>query len=62
MAVIKPFCGARYNPKKIDDPGDVASFPYDCISEQSQSDFYKASEYNIIRLIKAKTNYRAAIY
>lgn len=56
MAEVKPFCGARYNPKKIEDPADVACLPYDCINDINQDEYYKASEYNIIRLVKAKTS------
>ena len=54
MTFVKPFCGTRYNPKKISEPTDVASWPYDCLTEAERDDFYKRNEYNIIRLIKAK--------
>ena len=54
MSFVKPFCGTRYNPKKITNPADVASWPHDCITPEGQDEFYRQNEYNIIRLIKAK--------
>ena len=54
MTFVKPFCGTRYNPKKVSDPSDTASWPYDTVTESDQDLFYKRHEYNVIRLIKAK--------
>lgn len=54
MTFVKPLCGTRYNPHKIQDLADVITWPYDCIAPQDQDQFYKRSEYNIIRLIMAK--------
>ena len=56
MTFVKPFCGTRYNPKTIPEPSEVIAWPYDCISEADQDAYYKQHEYNVIRLIKAKTS------
>ncbi len=56
MTFVMPFCGTRYNLKKIKNAADVAAWPYDCITPKDQDDFYKQSEHNVIRLIKAKTS------
>ena len=54
MANIKPFCGYRYNPEKINNIGEVTTPPYDMISGSETDAFYNASEYNIIRAVKGK--------
>ena len=57
MANIKAFCGYRYNPKKINNIGDVMAPPYDTVSDEEQENYANASAYNIIRVSKgAKTD------
>ncbi len=53
MIEIKPFKGIIYNNDKVS-LNDVATPPYDIISPEEQENFYKKSEYNIIRLIVGK--------
>jgi uncharacterized protein (DUF1015 family) len=54
MAHIEAFKGICYNPKKIKDPADVCTPPYDVISNQEQKAFYDRHENNVIRLILGK--------
>ncbi len=49
MAIIKPFRGIHYNPKKVSVP-DVMSPPYDIISEDLREFLYQKSPYNIVRI------------
>ena len=55
MAEVIPFKGILYNPKKINNPADVVTPPYDIISKQEQQDFYQSHPQNIIRLILGRT-------
>jgi len=50
MNDIRPFRGIRYNPKRIRDLSKVISPPYDIITKEEQSDYYRSSPYNVIRL------------
>jgi len=50
MAIITPFRGIRYNPKKIADLSAVIAPPYDVIDKQGQDVYYNLNPYNIIRL------------
>ncbi|NOY69478.1 MAG: DUF1015 domain-containing protein [Deltaproteobacteria bacterium] len=52
MAVVQPFKGIRYNPKKIKNLSEVATPPYDVISKKEQQAFYDRHPRNIIRLDK----------
>ncbi|MFW6006708.1 MAG: DUF1015 domain-containing protein [Halanaerobiales bacterium] len=54
MAEVYPFCGYRYNPKKINNINQVVTPPYDKINEREQESYYTASPYNIVRLILGK--------
>ncbi len=54
MAKIVPFCGLRYNNKKIKNISKVFAPPYDVISAKEQNELYKQHPYNIIRLILGK--------
>ncbi|MEK7868618.1 MAG: DUF1015 domain-containing protein, partial [Candidatus Omnitrophota bacterium] len=54
MADIIPFKGARYNPEKIKDFSKVVAPPYDVISEEEQSELYRRSQYNIVRMLLGK--------
>lgn len=51
MAKIIPFCAVRYNQDKIKNLKLVVTPPYDVISKEEQSEFYKINRYNFIRLI-----------
>ncbi len=55
MAKIIPFRGILYNEHKIHNMAEVVTPPYDIISKQDQSNFYKQSPYNIIRLDLGKS-------
>ncbi|HAZ09703.1 MAG TPA: hypothetical protein DCY56_01165 [Candidatus Omnitrophica bacterium] len=54
MADIIPFKGARYNPEKIKDFSKVVAPPYDVISKEEQSELYRRSQYNIVRMLLGK--------
>ncbi len=54
MADIIPFKGARYNPEKIKAISKVVAPPYDVISEEEQSELYRRSQYNIVRMLLGK--------
>ncbi len=56
MVTIKPFKGYRYNPAKIKDLADVATPPYDVISDAQREAFIKRSEYSFARLILPKSD------
>lgn len=55
MAEISPFCGLRYNKKKVKDVNKVFAPPYDVISEEEQKELYAQHPLNVVRLILAKT-------
>ncbi|MEW5802228.1 MAG: DUF1015 domain-containing protein [bacterium] len=55
MAEIKPFQGIIYNQERIQNLSSVIAPPYDVISDEAREKLYQNSEYNIIRLIKGKT-------
>ncbi|MCG2711267.1 MAG: DUF1015 domain-containing protein [Candidatus Omnitrophica bacterium] len=54
MAEIIPFCGLRYNRKKVKNIKGVFAPPYDVISEKQQGELYRQHPLNIIRLILGK--------
>jgi uncharacterized protein (DUF1015 family) len=54
MAEVIPFKGILYNLKKIGSLADVATPPYDVISEAEQINFHNRHPNNIIRLILGK--------
>ena len=54
MAEILPFCGLRYNHKKIKDLSKTFAPPYDVISAKEQNALYKQHSCNVIRLILGK--------
>ncbi len=54
MAEIIPFCGLKYNKKKIKNISKVFAPPYDVISAKEQNELYKQHPYNVIRLILGK--------
>ena len=50
MPQIKPFKGLFFNKQKVKISENVTP-PYDVNSPREQEEFYKASPYNIVRLI-----------
>lgn len=50
MAEISAFTALRYNTNKVR-LGDVVTQPYDKITPKMQDDYYKASPYNLVRII-----------
>jgi len=50
MAQISAFPALRYSPEKVR-LGDVVTQPYDKITPQMQDGYYKASPYNLVRII-----------
>jgi len=53
MAIISPFRAWRYNPERVA-VSDVVTQPYDKISPEMQDGYYKASPYNLVRIILGK--------
>ncbi|MBN1427578.1 MAG: DUF1015 domain-containing protein [Anaerolineae bacterium] len=56
MAVIKPFRGVRYNPKRIEDMHAVISQPHDRIDRVRQEQYQALSPCNIVRIIRVRTD------
>jgi len=56
MGDVRPFCGLRYNLQRITDPSTVITPPYDVISPEERSLYYRRSPYNIIRLDSTSSN------
>ncbi len=54
MAEIIPFCGLRYNRKKVKNINKIFAPPYDIISAKQQGELYRQHPLNIIRLILGK--------
>jgi len=52
---IRPFKAFRFNEEKVGDVGACISPPYDIISTEQQEQLYTRSEYNIVRIIRGKT-------
>jgi len=50
MADVCSFCGAHYNQSLINDLSSVICPPYDIVTPQMQSELYRQSEYNFVRL------------
>ncbi|MGA1874672.1 MAG: DUF1015 domain-containing protein [bacterium] len=55
MAEIKPFRGITYNQKKVLNLSLVIAPPYDVISDKARERLYQNSNFNIVRVIKGKT-------
>ncbi len=51
MVDFKPFRNLHYNLDKVGKIEDVVTPPYDVITEERQRQYYRQSEYNLIRLI-----------
>lgn len=56
MAVVKPFRGVRYDPRRVGSVQAVVSQPYDKIDPEFQQRYYDLSPYNIVRIILGKTD------
>jgi uncharacterized protein (DUF1015 family) len=54
MAIVAPFRGITYNSSRLNDFSKLVAPPYDVISEEGQEAYYRAHEYNVIRLILGK--------
>jgi uncharacterized protein (DUF1015 family) len=54
MANVFPFRGFRYNPAKVR-PEQAVTQPYDKITPAMQEAYYKASPYNLVRIILGKS-------
>ena len=54
MPLIAPFRGLRYNPKRIKALSAVVTPPYDIISPEQQSQFYRRHSCNFIRVVYGK--------
>ncbi len=52
---IKAFKAYRYNPDVVGDAGRCIAPPYDVISSEQQERLYRQSPYNIVRIIRGKT-------
>ena len=55
MAKIIPFRGYRYDPKVVGSVSDVVAPPYDRVYPDVQEACYQRNPYNIVRIIKGKT-------
>ena len=53
MATIFPFCAWRYVADRVA-VSDAVTQPYDKISPAMQESYYKASPYNLVRIILGK--------
>ncbi|GAH76686.1 unnamed protein product, partial [marine sediment metagenome] len=53
---VKPFKAFRFNEKVVGDAGRCVAPPYDVISPAQQQMLYEKSEYNVVRIIKGKTD------
>jgi len=66
MAEIRPFRALYYNPSRIQQLADVVTQPYDKISAEMQSRYYRSSPYNLVRVIRgqvhAEDNPRSNVY
>ncbi|MHC4741123.1 MAG: DUF1015 family protein, partial [Planctomycetota bacterium] len=52
---IRPFKAYRFDAAVVGDAGDCIAPPYDVISAEQQEEFYEKNDYNIVRIIRAKT-------
>ena len=52
---IRPFKAFRFNEKVVGDAGKCIGPPYDVISPAMQEALYEKSQYNVVRIIRGKT-------
>lgn len=53
---IEPFKAFRFDSDVAGDAGDCIAPPYDVISDAQQEQLYQKNPYNLVRIIKGKTN------
>ena len=53
---IEPFKAFRFVSDVVGDAGDCIAPPYDVISDAQQEQLYQKNPYNLVRIIKGKTN------
>ena len=56
MAEVVPFCGLRYNPKKVSDISEVIAPPYDVINVDDRIQLQERNQYNTVHLILNQPN------
>jgi uncharacterized protein (DUF1015 family) len=56
MAEIHPFRALHYNPSRIHELGKVVTQPYDKISPEMQSAYYRSSPFNLVRVIRGRSH------
>ena len=54
MAKIQPFRALHYNPSQIQGLSEVVTQPYDKISPEMQSQYYRSSPFNLVRVIRGR--------
>jgi len=54
MAEIHPFRALHYNPSRIHELWKVVTQPYDKISPEMQSAYYRSSPFNLVRVIRGR--------
>lgn len=54
MPFVAPFKGLRYNPKKVASLKGVVTPPYDIISPEGQTHYYKRHRWNFVRVVFGK--------
>ena len=57
MVDVKPLNAIVYNQEKVE-MNDVIAPPYDVILDDYREELYKRSDYNIVKLILAKSFYQ----
>lgn len=62
MAKIEPFCGVRYNCKKIKNLSSIVCPPYDVINKQQRKLYFEKSRYNAVALVLPKGKNRVAAH
>ena len=53
---VEPFKAFRFDPSVVGDAGDCIAPPYDVISDAQREALYQKNPYNLVRIIKGKTN------
>lgn len=53
---VEPFKAFRFNASVVGDVGECIAPPYDVISSNQQEELYQKNPYNLVRIIKGKTN------
>ncbi|MBI3317904.1 MAG: DUF1015 domain-containing protein [Candidatus Omnitrophica bacterium] len=55
MPFIEPFKGLRYDPRRVGSLSRVVTPPYDVISPQGQSQYYRKHPWNFVRVVFGKS-------